>query len=111
MIMKFLKGAVFGVILGTIGGYLFNSQTGKQNREKVKVVAERVMGRLLDEIKNMESVTKRDYSAIIKRVIAEFKEDKTLSKEAWDEVAKELKGRWKNLSSEISAKKTEDGEV
>ena len=106
--MKFVKGAVLGVILGTVGGYLFNSKTGKQNREKVKAVAQSLMSRLLEEVTAVKNVTKREYSAIIKRVIEDFKQDKALSKEAWDEVAKELENRWENISADIKMKVKKD---
>jgi gas vesicle protein len=102
--MKFLKGAVLGVILGTVGGYLFNPKSGKANREKVQVVAKKLMQRLMTEVNAVSGVTKREYSAIVKKVIQDFKTDKTLSKEAWDSISAELMERWKVISAQMKEK-------
>lgn len=104
MTMKFIKGAIFGIILGTIGGYLFNPIHGKKNRDKLKKVAQDLKIRIMTEMKGMKDVTKREYSAIIQKIIDDFKKDKTMSKEAWDEVANELKSRWKIISSDLKRK-------
>lgn len=101
---KFLKGAVFGLILGTVGGYLFNPKSGKKNREKVQQTAKKLIKRLTDEVSHVKNITKREYSQIVTKVMQDFKQDKALSKEAWSAVAKELDSRWKEIDAEIKAK-------
>lgn len=96
-----LKGAVWGIILGTVGGYLLNSKTGKQNRAKIRRVAGKLAKRLSSELDQVSDVTKKHYDGMVNKVIDDLKQDKAMSREAWDEIAKELKGRWKVVHGEV----------
>jgi gas vesicle protein len=101
---KFLiKGAVLGVILGTIGGIFFNQKSGRDNREKMKKAAKKVMARIIAEIGPASELTKKHYDKIVGKVIADFREDKIMSAEAWEEIGEELKERWKEIN--LAAKK------
>lgn len=100
---KMLKTAVMGVVLGTVAGFLFNPEKGKKNRDKVKKVSKSVVKRVREEVDALSEVTKPHYNAIIEKVIADFKGDRALSKEAWDDVAVELKERWADISREVKA--------
>ncbi|HCC23607.1 TPA: hypothetical protein DF272_05545 [Candidatus Falkowbacteria bacterium] len=98
-----LKGAVWGIILGTIGGYLFNAKTGKQNRGKLKTAAAKLGKRLTSELDQVSDVTKKHYDAMVNKVVDDLKKDKTMSREAWDEISKELKSRWAMVNSEVKS--------
>jgi gas vesicle protein len=100
---KMLKAAIMGVVVGTVAGFLFHPEKGKRNRDKVKKVSKDVIKRVRQEVDGLGDVTKRHYDKIVTKVVADFKEDKTLSKEAWDEVGEELKARWSDISREVKA--------
>ena len=102
--MKFIKGAILGVVLGTVGAYLFNPTTGKKNRDKAQQVAKQLTAKLKVELEALEKITKKEYNAIIKKVVGDLKEDTSLSKESWAAIIKELQARWKNLSAEVKTK-------
>jgi len=95
-----VKGAVFGILVGSIAGLLFNKKTGAKNQAKLKKAADKVTKRLGEEVGAISDITKRHYDAIVNKVIADLKEDKDMSKEAWDQVSVELKDRWKDINTE-----------
>lgn len=101
---KFFKGAVFGVIAGTIGAYLFNPTTGKKNRDKMKKSAQKVMQKLAEEMSKLPNITKREYNTVVKKVIDDVKEDGSMSDESWKMVKKELDSRWTDVKNQLNKK-------
>jgi gas vesicle protein len=101
---KLLKGAAIGVLLGTIAAVFFNKKSGVQNRAKVQKAARQLMKRVTAEIGGLKEVTKKNYDEIVKKVMLDMQEDKTMSKEAWAEVAAHLKDRWTDISRELKEK-------
>ena len=101
---KLLKGAAIGVILGTIAAVFFNEKSGAKNRAKVQKTARQLMKRLTTEMGGLKEVTKKNYDELVKKVMLDMKEDKTLSREAWAEVATHLKDRWTDISRELKEK-------
>ncbi len=89
-----IKGAVFGLLVGSIANYLFNKKTGDKNRAKIKSAADKLMKRLSLEIGAMSTITKKHYEGLVAKVVNDLKKDKEMNAEAWDAVAEELKARW-----------------
>jgi hypothetical protein len=97
---KLLKLAGLGLFAGGLA-MLFNKKTGAANRAKVKKVAAKLIDRVNDEVMGVTKVTKKNYEGIVKKVVEEFKENKTLNHDAWDMVAKHLKSRWEVIVAEV----------
>ncbi|OGF30252.1 hypothetical protein A2533_01865 [Candidatus Falkowbacteria bacterium RIFOXYD2_FULL_35_9] len=96
-----IKGAVWGIILGTVGGYFFNQKTGKKNQEKVKKAAGKVAKRLTTELTAVKELSKKHYDEIVGKVMSDLKEDKSISSDAWQEISQDLKSRWTTINSEV----------
>ena len=103
---KLLKGAAIGVILGTVAAVFFNEKSGAKNRAKVQKAARQLMKRVTTEIGGLKEVTKKNYDEVVKKVMLDMQEDRTLSKAAWAEVAAHLKDRWTDISRELKEKST-----
>jgi len=67
----------------------------------MKAAADKLAKRLTLELDQVSDVTKKHYDGMVNKVITDLKQDKAMSKEAWDEVSKELKSRWKVVHGEV----------
>ena len=98
---KFVKAAVLAAIVGGVAHYLFKPKKGEQNRVKVQKASKQVIARIKKEMEQVNNITKPHYERIVNKVVRDFREDKALSKDAWDELAVILKGRWTDISNEV----------
>lgn len=103
---RFLGGLALGAIIGSAVGLFFNPTTGKKNREKFKKVAKQMSESLVGDVSNLKALGKKEYDAVVENIIKKHSKEDLLSKDAWVEIANELKLRYKDIEKEVKKAKT-----
>ena len=102
---KFLSGLALGAMLGSALGLFFNPTTGKKNRAKFKAVSKQLSEKLIKEVSRLSNLSKKEYELIVENLVKKYHKNDLLNKEAWEEIAAELKLRWVDIQKEL--KKTQ----
>ncbi|MFA6537624.1 MAG: YtxH domain-containing protein, partial [Patescibacteria group bacterium] len=98
---KFLAGLAFGALLGGVLGLFFSPANGKKNREKFLKVSRKVSAELVQKLATAKNLSKKEYEKIVENIIKKYSKEDLLEKEAWLQIASELKDRWKEILVEI----------
>jgi len=98
---KFLGGLALGAAIASGVAIFFNPTSGKKNREKFKQVSKKVSEELVHHVGKAKKITKKEYDAIVEKIIKKYSKDDLMKKEAWMEIADELKMRWKDIQKEM----------
>src|SRR6056297_129089 len=102
---KFLSGLAVGTLVGSVLGLFISPDKGKKNRENFRKMSKKVSQRLMTEAAKVSKLGKKEYEAIVENVIKKYSKDDLLNKQAWEEIAEELKGRWTEVRRELKKTK------
>jgi len=102
---KFLGGLALGALIGGALGLFLSPGKGKENREKFKKVSKQLSEKLVDEVAKLKTVGQKEYEQVVENLIKKYSKSDLLSVAAWEEIAKELKLRWKDIQKEMGVKK------
>lgn len=81
--------------------YFGFSGKAKQHRQKAKSWANKAKKEVVKDIKKLEVVTKPAYEALVGEVLRKYEGYKDAAPEELTALGKELKGYWKQISSQI----------
>jgi hypothetical protein len=97
-----VKTAVAGAALA--GAYfLYGAQNAKKNRKVAKAWMLRAKADALEKIEKLQSMDEKDYQAILDSVRTRYSKAKDVTGTELDELIKELRGHWKDISKGIKS--------
>jgi len=84
--------------LATLGMYLlYGAENAKKNRKVAKAWMLRAKAEVLDKAEKLKELDKGDYDRMISDVQKKYKKMKSVNSGELAELAKELKGHWKDI--------------
>ena len=98
---KFLSGLALGALLGSALGLFLSPAEGKKNRTKFKKVSKQLSEKLIKDINSAKKLTKKEYEAIVENIVKKHSKNDLMNKNAWKEIAGELKLRWADIQKEM----------
>lgn len=122
---SFIKGLLLGATIGAVAGILLAPKSGKETREDIAKLAQKVQGDALNYIEEAKSAVmqkiealkkvgkrldEQKYLAIVNEVVDQLKSDKQLTVDAAKKIGSQLKRDWKKVQTalnpvEVAAKK------
>jgi len=84
--------------------FLYGSKGAANNRKKVKGWMLKARGEVVEKMEKCKDVNKKDYEAIVDTVAKKYKKLKTVNTKEMSDLARELKGQWKDISKETKKK-------
>ncbi len=115
---SFLKGLLFGALVGATAGILFAPKSGKETREDIKKAAEEFkkqagdlymkarasVERKISELKKLnQKIDRKAYETIVEDVIKELKGNSEITAEAGKKLGAQLKDDWNDLKDALMA--------
>lgn len=97
----FLKGALFGALIGTAVALLTTNKTGKQRRDEIKKMSKDLFGKIMKEVEKMKVLSKEKYNEVVERVVAEYGKKRKLAAKVIGEMKSELKSRWADIQKHM----------
>lgn len=97
-----IGSGVAALAAAAAGAYFFTGKRGVKNRKKVAGWASKAKREVMSEMNNMEKVSKQTYDKTVDKVLKNYKSMKNVDAKELMDMAKELKGHWNSISSEIS---------
>lgn len=97
-------GIVATVAAAAAGAYLLYGKDGAKNRKKISGWMLKAKGEVLEQMENLEHVTKSSYEAIVDNVVSGYRGLKNVDKKDLTDMAKQLKGMWTHIVKEGSKK-------
>jgi len=98
---KFLGGLAVGALLAGAVGLFFNPTTGKKNRSQFKNITKKVSEDLIKEATKLKAFSKKEYDAVVDKIINKYSKDDLLKPEVWKEIGSELKHRYSDIEKEV----------
>ncbi|MBU1132342.1 YtxH domain-containing protein [Patescibacteria group bacterium] len=98
---KFLAGLALGALVGSALGLFYSPDKGRKNREQFKKITKTVSEALIKEAAKVSGMKKKDYDAVVEKIVKKYSKTKLISEDAWADIKKELKMRWKDIQSEL----------
>ncbi|KKR06057.1 MAG: hypothetical protein UT34_C0001G0097 [candidate division WS6 bacterium GW2011_GWF2_39_15] len=114
---SFIKGLIFGAVVGTVAGVLLAPKAGKETREDLLKLAKKVKDQTYDYFEDArdlvtqkvealkaagKKIDEQKYFSIIGEVIDEFKNDKSLTLDAAKRLGAQLRRDWKKVQLAMS---------
>jgi hypothetical protein len=95
-----LKGAA--ALTAIAGAYfLYGAKDAKKNRKVVKSWAVKAKGDVLEKMEKIQDITEGDYMKILDTVRARYEKTKNVTTNELNDLMKELKGHWKDISKAV----------
>jgi hypothetical protein len=92
-----------GLAAAAAGAYfLYGSRNAAKNRKKVKGWMLKARGEVVEQIEKMRELSWEDYEKAVDRVMDRYRKMESTSTAEVNELAKELKSHWKNITSSVS---------
>ncbi len=86
-----LMGALLlGAAAGAIAGVLLAPKSGKETRQDIMRVAEKMKGEIADRLSKLSEVTSKTYRDVVNSVVNRYQETKEVTKEQADELKEQL---------------------
>ena len=85
---------VLGLVMGTVGGYLLNSNKGRKMTEQVK-------NKIADELSRLRDISKEKYRELVDKTIETYERSKEISKEEAAELREELEEKYDKIKSAL----------
>ncbi len=99
----FKKGIVLGGLVGAALMWLNATPKGKELRSKILAHLEPLYNQLKESLMQLEGPTREMYDALVERAVEEYGNKKELAMDVKDQLARQLKKRWKDLAKELNA--------
>ena len=84
--------------------FLYGSKNAAKNRKNVKGWTLKAKGEVLEKMERMKNIDEADYKRIVDTVAKKYKKLKTVNTKEAEELARELKKQWKEISKEAGKK-------
>jgi hypothetical protein len=101
-------GLGLAAVAAAAGAYYFYGKNGSQHRKQLKGWMVKAQGEVMEKIEGLTDLTENSYYKVVSDVMAKYKNLKTVTPKELDSMAKELKGHWSMIKSQVmsSAKKS-----
>ncbi len=93
-VMAFAAAAAAGTY------FLYGSKDAVKNRNKIKGWTLKAKGEVLEKIEKMKNIDEADYRSIVDTVAKKYKKLKTVNTKEAEDLARELKKQWKDISKD-----------
>ena len=102
----FLKGLIFGSLVGSIVGVLFAPKPGKDLREELRKRYITAKTQLDKKLKELKPKTQEAYNKIVREVLTGLDKVKKIEPKDFEALRKKLEATWEDFSKKLSVKKT-----
>jgi hypothetical protein len=101
------NGMAVGVGLAAIaaaaaGAYYFYGKNGAKRRKQLKGWAVKAKGELMEEVEKLKDISEAAYDHAVDKVLAKYKQVKTVAPDELKEFQTELKNSWKAVKAEVA---------
>jgi len=86
---------------GAAATYFFSGSEGKKHQQQAQALGKKAKTEMLHRIKQMKSVSKKTYDQAAKEVLAKYKQVKNIDPGELTALGKELKGHWDSISKTL----------
>jgi len=86
------------------GAYFLYGKNGSKNRKKIKGWMLKAKGEVLDQMEKAKELTEDSYNSVVDKVAQKYQAVKDIDPTELQQLAKELKGHWKSIKSQLSPK-------
>ncbi len=94
-----VKGLALGAVLGAVAALINEMKDRDISAKEVTAAAERIKTKVGKHAKKLGSLTKEAYGSIVDTTVAEYRGVKALTEDELKDLAKELKGSWKEVQA------------
>lgn len=106
-----LKAGLIGAGLGAAAAwFLYATETGKEKREEIVALADRIKDEVVDEAKKLKEDNEPSIHAAIDTVVAKYKSAKNVDPAVLGKIVSDLKTRWNEVKNQFDGK-DDAGEV
>lgn len=98
---EFFKGALIGVLIGTVAALLTTTKTGKERRSELKKMSSELFAKILKEIEKMKVISKERYEEVVEKAVKDYGKKKKLAKAKINELTAELKEKWAEIKKNL----------
>ncbi len=102
---KFVVGAsVAAAVAAGIVGFLTQTARGKKLAKKGKLYAAEIARQVAHRAEKLSGISKIAYERVVDEVIAQYQQQKKMSRDAGAELAAQLKKEWNAVKKELKKK-------
>lgn len=94
-----VKGLALGAVLGAVAALMNEMKERDITAKNMTDAAQRIKDKVGKHAKKLGALTKDAYGSIVDTTVAEYRGMKALSEDELKELAKELKGSWKEVQA------------
>ncbi len=97
-----LKAGLIGAGLGAAAAwFLYATETGKEKREELVALADRIKDEVVDEAKKLKEDSEPSIHAVIDTVVSKYKSAKNVDPAVLGKIVTDLKTRWNEVKSQF----------
>jgi len=101
--VKFLEGAVVGLVLGVAANMFLSSKTGKKMKEDIKESMADFYKYIAPKIEKIKKMSEGEYKEFMKTAVIQYGKAKKLSQEKIKQIMQEAQKSWDNFSEKLQS--------
>lgn len=98
-------GLLIGTMIGVAAGFFLKSKGGKQMMKDAERKGRLLQAKLMKDLKNVTSLSKKNYEQLVDRATAYYVKSKEITKKDVPEVRRFMMRKWKDIQREMKAMK------